>query len=307
MLKQEVRDRRRGVAAFVLVAGVAISLAVSLDPPHYSTSSLRTADITVDDKIILGSGSAGIYQYTGDPNAHIGAVKGSFAIDTSTPTIWQNTTGSNVWAQAIGSGSGGGGGSAVTPSLTIGQAVTSGTPNLTTLGTSDWIVFSSNTPPNSALQMWRKRDGGRQIERPVWVGTVMSNIASQARAQLVTWTATDNLSQGSAGAGFGTTELAFSAAGTQFGFASSAPSSTVSRTFVIYVANFAETDAVTCTATMVDNEVSPQSVSFTMAGSSDNRTLTTVYKSAQATRVNVICVITAGPNTNLGWLAAWLA
>jgi hypothetical protein len=363
-IKSVVRARRQSLRlafAVTWIAAIATVLAVMMDSGVAEdrdprAAAFRTGDLIVDNVVTLGSGSAVFRQYTGNPNTAVGAVKGSLILDTSTPAVWYNSTGSNVWIQ-LGSGGGGGGsgfsiagwglvgsgstvsidasgcgsnsgwvltwngsnawtcgaqtgsaGSAVTPSLAISQAVTTGTPNLTTLGTQDWMIPTDNIPKTGfPTQHGTKTTGGRLIEYPLWTGSFF-NIAVNTRAQLVTWTATDLMSQGSAGAGYGGVLTGFNNTGVVgWGFVTSVPSSTVTRTFVIYVGNFNETDGVTCSANMVDGEVSGSAVSFTLAGSSDDRTLTTVYRSAQATRVNVQCLVTSNPaGANLGWLAMYL-
>jgi hypothetical protein len=207
------------------------------------------------------------------------------------------------------SGGSGGGGSAVTPSLAMTAAATTGTPNLTTLGTSDWVIPQTYTATTATAKYASKLAGGYQIEADVrWaLNGSITNIQDYARTQTVTWTSTDNITGSSAGAGWATARLAYSAAAVGYGFVTSAPSSTVTRTFTIYVANYAETDGVTCTANLADNEVAAAAQTFTMTGTS-SETVTVTYRSAQATRVNVACLISTNPaGTNLGWLAMWLA
>lgn len=212
---------------------------------------------------------------------------------------WVPTWGGSSWSCAAAG--------STSPSLSISSAQTTGTPNLTTLGTKDWLVYAQNTPTGQAAQYWRKRDGGRQIEVPQWVGAPTGG-GVQTRNQAVTWTASDNLSLGSAGSGFKNVDLIFLATGnTGFGFSTSAPSVSTSQTFTVYVANFNETDGVQCFASLADNSTSPVNTTFTMTGI-DNWTVTVTFQSARATRVVVTCVITSNPaGANLGWLAMWLA
>ena len=226
----------------------------------------------------------------------------SHACGSGQVLVW----GGSAWACGAG---GGGGGATVTPALAMTAAATSGTPNLTTLGTSDWVVPLTFTATTASAKYVSKLSGGYQIEADVrWaINSSISNIADFVRTQAVTWTAGDNITGASAGAGWATARLAYSAAGVGYGFVTSVPSSTVSRTFTIYVANYAETDGVTCTATFADNEIAAVSQTFTMTGTA-NETVTVTYRSAQATRVSVACLISSNPaGTNLGWLAMWLA
>ncbi len=112
-LHREVNRKRRGIAASVFVIWFGAALAWSIigvderrDP---SVAAFQTTDLIVLNNITAGSGSALITTYPGNPSTHIGANKGSLILDTTTPALYQNTSGSNVWAIATGGGGSGSG------------------------------------------------------------------------------------------------------------------------------------------------------------------------------------------------------
>lgn len=259
---------------------------------------------TVAGAGLVGSGST--VNVIAATNGMIAVGSDSIGLDGTGCTSGQAAVyaGSGVWHCATVAGGSGGG--SVTPSLAISQAATTGTPNLTTLGTIDWLVFQAATPTTYPTQYSRKITGGKQIDFPQVIGNPNA-IGTQVRTQAVTWTPADNVSQGSAGAGWNVVDLLYDPSATGFGLLTSAVSFTTSRKLVVYVGNYNETVGVTCTATMADGEASPASTTFTMTGT-DNRAVTTTFISNQVTKVSVACVVTSNPaGVNFGWLAMWLA
>lgn len=67
----------------------------------------RISDLEVTTQIQMSSGSGPkILAGAGDPNGATTAPQGSLILQTDTAALWQNTTGTNVWA-AVGGGAGG--------------------------------------------------------------------------------------------------------------------------------------------------------------------------------------------------------
>lgn len=312
MLKREVIKHRKWIASAIIVGAFFGALSMAMEaPPHYVANGLRTADITVDDKIILGSGSAGIYQYAGDPNSHIGAVKGSFAIDTTTPTVWQNTTGSNVWSQIQGGS--GGSGALGSGSIAVTVAAATTPVNLSTTGTIDWIVdLAVGTHSTRTLDCLGATASNCHVKRTGFVLPILEWISTQSTVGtgtgLITFTSTagDDIN-GSAALNTAQVMTMSTAVANVAGFRILAPSPGGNTQRVLRLWLYQYDSTVVCTAIAADgNAVGSNNTASTGSGSIQNEYVYTfTYALNTAQPLIIVCMLTApltGTGTpNMGW------
>lgn len=140
---------------------------------------------------------ASLYAVVGDPNGVLTAVKGDIAIDSTTPTLWQNTNSGDVWNQFSLPGSG----FPVGPfnDATTTYEITTGSPasTLTTSAADNGSTSSATSALKSTTSAARKDDsafvvgGGSALISEIVAGndgniglTATDNLASSASVVL---------------------------------------------------------------------------------------------------------------------------
>ena len=227
---------------------------------------------------------------TANPNGTLTAPKGALAIETTTPTVYQNTTGGTVWVVIIAA--------APTGFLSISNAATAGTVNLSSVGTGqiDWLYQNDVTdstrvydPDN--VDTHSKLTGGGILMYPgvdVFGGTGSFSIANGSTTFSSTNTDDVTLVALSSVHGFKSSGVAANDSGWRF----VAPASTTQHVLRFYTSHFHST--IVCTAHLTD--ASAADVNFTSAANATTvqETGTVTFKSSETSAfVVVTCVVTS--------------